>query len=175
MKNSIKQIMFMSGGGGGVTYETPSYSHALGSDNRAALNGKITTSGATMWGFVNTDPNYLVDGNKVADNIYPNNAIDVANEWLMIDFTGQASPTYKADKIKFYYGGTADGGVWKIQAYIGAAWVDVSASYTMYAANPQEIALTGAEGFTKLRQFGISGTSAWQYFREIEFSIGGEA
>ena len=178
MNKVQKMLLMMSGGGGGVTYETPSYNHALGSGNRSvALNGKNTTSGAEpMWGLVglNAPVNYFIDGDTTTDRGYPNNTVAVADEWMLFDFTGQASPTYKADKIKFYYGGAGDGGVWKVQAYIGAAWVDVSANYTMFAGATQEINLTDAEGFTMLRILGVSGTSLWQTWREVEFSIGGE-
>lgn len=161
---------------GGTTYETPSYSHALGSGLRLALVGTFTTSGAgPLWGLVDASLGYYIDGDTSSNAGYPNNAVAVADEWMEFDFSAQASPTYTADKIKFYYGGTGDGGVWKVQAYIGAAWVDVSGNYTMFAADPQEITLTGAVGFTKLRILGVSGTSFWQYWREVEFSIGGES
>jgi hypothetical protein len=107
---------------------------------------------------------------------YANNAVAVADEWMEFSFEGQASPTYKADKIKFYFSDALDFGAWKVQAYIGAAWVDVGTIAQLGASAIQEITLTGATGFTKLRILGVSGTSSWAaYWREIEFSIGGEA
>lgn len=172
------RLVMLSRRRGGITYETPSYAHALGSGTRATLTGTFTTSGAVpMWGLADTRAvaGFYNDGDTATGQGYPNNAVAVADEWMEYDFSGEASPTYKADKIKFYYNATGDGGVFKVQAYIGAAWVDVSANYTMFSSNPQEINLTGAEGFTKLRILGVSGTSLWGEWCEVEFSIGGEA
>lgn len=180
--NKKKQAMFLGGllgGGSGVAYETPSYSHALGSGARPGLYAGFSTSGAApMWGLVHTNGllGYAFDGDIVSGTwAYTNNGVAVAGEWMEFSFVGQASPTYKADKIKFNFTGTMNAGEWNVQAYIGAAWVNVGNIAQLGASAEQEIALTGALGFTKLRILGVSGTSSWNAnWCEVRFSIGGQ-
>jgi hypothetical protein len=178
-----RQYAFYKKGSGSlgseVSYEVPSYSHALGSGQRNELYAYLSTSGAApMWGLIDTNKaaGYAFDNDRASNTWgYTNNTVAVANEWLEIDFSSQASPTYKADKIKFYFSGIFNCGVWKAQAYISGAWVDVASIAQLGASATQEIDLTGAIGFTKLRILGVSGNSSWDaYWREVEFSIGGQ-
>jgi hypothetical protein len=177
MKKQIIHQMFMRrGGAAGPTYETPSYSHALGSGARVGLNSKFTTSGAG-WNSIGVDAplGAYNDGSYTSAGIV-SEGVDCTDARFIMDFTGQASPTYKADKIKFYFAGAwGGGGSWKVRAYISAAWVDVSSNFVLYATAPQEIALTGAEGFTMLDLIGVSGVHIGLQWQEVEFSIGGEA
>ena len=168
-------------GGSEVTYETPSYEHALGSGNRylSYFEGKLSTSGeAPMWGIISStlSGGYACDGLFANTWGYTNNVVAVADEWMEFDFTGLASPTYKMEAFKLHFSGAlVSGPVFKSKLLINGVWVDASANFNLAESAEQEIIQTVTDGLTKWRLYGVSGNSSWDvYWQEIEFKIGGQ-
>ena len=158
----------------GERYETPAYANTLGSGDRvAAMTGHVSTSGATMWGNIQSNPYMLwhFDGDTSNAGGYTNDGIAVANEWYEWDLVTKHLIT----EIKFYFSAAAATcGVWRIQGYNGS-WVNIGNTFTLGTGLTQTVDLSAnATGYTKYRMLGVSGNSSFNlyYWAEIEFKIG---
>jgi hypothetical protein len=159
-------------GGGGVTYETPSYANTGGMGDRTALititigdNGLTTQawSGAvSAW----------VDGTKT-NQIYSTNSgvnAGTAGFWIKFDF----GHLVVIDKVKRYGGDVQGQGVWKTSPD-NTNWTAVSGTILYDATDPHEETITGTTPFRYLKLEylellpNIGGAA---YINEYEFSIG---
>jgi hypothetical protein len=160
-----------------TTYATPAYANQYGSGNRVAafLNRMLVGNfgGAILPQYAVSG--YFFDGDTTTNCGYSTNGAAVADDIILLDFTGLAADTFKITEMKFYFSGTMNCGTWKPQELIDGVWTDIGASFVLGASNPTVIDCSSSTGSYMFRLLGVSGTASWDAsWREIEFKIGAQ-